>query len=220
MRDRKTFEEVTSMLLRLLEYKPGAAFYIIGGVLLLLAMALFTQYRMTGRVNLQALVDRDADRKPFWDRNPQLEFVDSYPHTSLVVVRDRATGRSGMLDLAMIVTAVVQPAPCDNSRELSEMIYSDAGESLCFTINKPDTGAGDPYTHGVSFSAEAKEGQVEQFYRNLFTRRGKQVSVMQNSSNGIILEAEDEHQNTVARISIRGSFDTAQGFLSWTNDFH
>jgi len=208
------------MLQRLLEYRPGTAFYIIGGLILFVAMALFVQYRMTGRVNLQAMIDRGTEFKPFLDRNPHLEFVDSYPNTAMVVVRDRATGRTAMLDLAMIITAEVRAVPCENSREFSpKMVYTDAGESMCFTINKPDTGAGDLYTHAVSFSAKAKESQVEQFYRDLFTSWGKRVSVMQDSSSAIILEAEDEDHNTVARISIRGSFDTVQGFLSWTNDF-
>ena len=209
------------MLQRLLEYRPGSAFYIIGGLLLFFAMALFVQYKKTGHANLWAMVDRGGELKPFWDRNPHLELADSYPNTSLVVVRDRATDRTAMLDLAGIATAEVHPTTCEDTRSFSpELIYTAASQSVCFAINKPDTGAGVPYTHGASFSAQAKESQVEQFYRDLFAKKGKRVSVVKNSSWGIILEAEDEKEDTVARISIRGSFDTTQGFLSWTDGFH
>ncbi len=212
------------MILRFLEkllfYKPGTAFYIISVLVIFFAMIVLTQYRMTGRVNLRGMVDQGAETKPFWERNPHLEPVDSYPHTSLVVVRDRATGRAAMLDLAVGLSAQVRMVPCESTGGFSaEVIYTGAGESICFAIDKPDTGAGDMFTHAVSFTANAKDSQVEQFYRNLFTRRGKRITVIQNSSRAIILEAEDEKHNTVARIAIRGVFDTARGFLAWNNDF-
>jgi hypothetical protein len=41
----------------LLEYRPGSAFYIIGGLLLFVAMALFVQYKKTGHANLWSMVD-------------------------------------------------------------------------------------------------------------------------------------------------------------------
>jgi hypothetical protein len=208
------------MLQRLLEYKPGAASYIVGGVLLLVAMALFVQYKKTGRVNLAKMMDRGSDLQPFFDRNPHLELADSYPNTSFVVVRDPATGKTAMLDLAPILTAEVRPTTCEDTRSFSPaLIYTAATGSTCFTIHKPDTGAGVLYTYGASFTANAKDSQVEQFYRDLFTKRGKKISVIQSSSEAIILEAEDEKEDTVARISIRGSFDTSQGFLAWTDEF-
>lgn len=209
------------MLQRLLEYKPGAAFYIIGGLLLFFAMAVFAQYRMKGRVDLRAMFDRTSEFKPFFDQNPHLEFVDYYPHTAFVVVRDRATGTTAMLDLAELMTAQVHATTCEEGRSFSpNLIYSGATQSACFVIDKPDTGTGFLYTFGVSFSANAKQSQVEQFYRALFTKQGKKISVITDSSEGLVLEAENEDEDTVARVSIRSSFDTVQGFLSWTKDFH
>ena len=210
------------MLQKILEYKPGAAFYMIGGLVLFIAMALFTQYKMKGRVDLAQLIDREADRKPFWDRNTSLEYVDSYPNTSLVMVRDRQTGRTGMLDLAVMLSAQVRALPCDDASGFDpEIIYPGAaGGVICFAIDKPDTGAGDLYTFAAGFTAKAKDSQVAEFYRKLFTDRGKRVTVVQDSSRGTILEAEDEHENTVARISVRGSSDTAYGVLAWTKEFH
>jgi hypothetical protein len=208
------------MLQRILEYRPGSAFYIIGGVLLLVGMALFVQYKKTGRVNLAKMIDRGSDFQPFFDQNPHLELSDSYPNTSFVVVRDRATSKTAMLDLAPILTAEVRPTTCEDTRSFSpNLIYTGATESSCFTIHKPDTGAGVLYTYGASFAAQAKDSEVEQFYRNLFIKTGKRISVVKNSSEGIILEAEDEKENTVARVSIRGSFDSSRGFLAWTDEF-
>jgi hypothetical protein len=212
---------IPRFLERLLYYRPGSAFYIISVLAIFLGMIVITRYLKTGHVNFKAMVDRGSETKPFWDRNPHLELVDSYPHTALVVVRDRPTGGTAMLDLAVGMNAQVRPVSCEDSRGFRpEMIYTVAGETMCFAIDKPDTGAGDAFIYAASFSAEAKDTQVEQFYRTLFTSRGKRVTVIQNSSQAIILEAEDEKHNTVARISIRGSFDTARGFLAWTNDFH
>jgi hypothetical protein len=209
-----------SFLERLLHYKPGAAFYIIGVLAIFFAMILFTRYRATGHFNLGSMIDRGTESKIFWDLNPRLEAVDSYPHTGLVIARDRATGRTAMLDLAVGLNAQMRAASCDDSGGFrSEWIYTGAQEIVCFTIEKPDTGAGTLFTSGASFKAQVKDSQVEQFYHNLFATRGKQVMVVQNSSQAIILEAENEHHDTVARISIRGEFDTARGFLAWTNDF-
>ena len=208
------------MLEKLLEYKPGAAFYIIGGVLLLVAMALFVQYKKTGRVNLWAMIDRGSDLKPFFDRNPHLELVDSYSNTAFVIVRDRATGKTAMLDLTAILEAEVRPTTCEDTRSFSPtLIYTGASESTCFAIHKPDTGAGVNYTYGASFAVNAKDTQLERFYRSLFTKKGMHISLIENSSEAIILEAENEKEDTVARISIRGSFDTSQGFLAWTDEF-
>jgi hypothetical protein len=209
-----------SFLERLLHYKPGAAFYIIGVTAVFFAMILITRYHATGHLNLGSMIDRGTETKPFWERNPQLELVDSYPHTGLVIVRDRATGRTAMLDLAVGLTAQLRTVSCDDSGGFrSELIYAGAEEIVCFTIDKPDTGAGTLFTSGASFRAKDKDSQVEQFYRNLLTSHGKRITVVQSSSRAIILEAENENRDTVARISIRGEFDTARGFLAWTKDF-
>ncbi|HEV2988222.1 MAG TPA: hypothetical protein VG759_07265 [Candidatus Angelobacter sp.] len=209
-----------SFLERLLNYKPSAAFYIIGILAIFFAMVVITRYRATGRVNLGAMINRGTETTPFWKRNPNLELVDSYPHTSLVMVRDRATGRTAMLDLAVGLTAQLRTVSCDDSGGFrSELINAGAEEIVCFTIDKPDTGAGTLFTSGVSFRAKDKDSQVEHFYRSLLTSQGKRVTVVQSSSQAIIMEAENENRDTVARISIRGEFDTARGFLAWTKDF-
>src|SRR5437660_1699380 len=141
------------MLEKLLNYKPGAAFTIIVVLVLFFGMVLFTRYRLTGRVNLRGMVDRGLGNKPFWERNPHLEQVDSYPHTSLVLVRDRPTGRTAMVDLAVGLNAELHPVACDGADGLpSEMIYSGAEEIICFKIDKPDTGAGTLFTAGISFA--------------------------------------------------------------------
>ncbi len=127
-----------------------------------------------------------------------------------------------MLDLAVMLSAQVRALPCDDASGFDpEIIYPGAaGGVICFAIDKPDTGAGDLYTFAAGFTAKAKDSQVAEFYRKLFTDRGKRVTVVQDSSRGTILEAEDEHENTVARISVRGSSDTAYGVLAWTKEFH
>jgi hypothetical protein len=209
-----------SLLDRLLHYKPGAAFTIVSVVAIFLATIFIARYRATGRIDLKGMIDQGTESKPFWEANPHLELVDSYPHTGLVVVRDRSTGRTAMLDLAIGLNAQVRAVSCgDLAGFHSEMIFSGAEEIVCFTIDKPDTGAGTLFTSGVSFVAKVKDSQVEQFYRELFTSHGKRVSVVQNSSRATILEAEDEDRDTVARISIRGSFDSARGFVAWTRKF-
>lgn len=208
------------MLEKLLNYKPGTAFTIVAVLVLFFGMMLFTRYRMTGRVNLRAMVDHGLENKPFWERNPHLGQIDSYPHTGLVLVRDRPTGRTAMVDLAVGLNAELRPVACEDAGGLrSEMIYSGAEEIICFKIDKPDTGAGTLFTSGISFAAKAKDSQVAQFYRDLFTGRKQRITTIQNSSSAIILEAENEDQDTTARISIRGSFDTARGFLAWTKGF-
>jgi hypothetical protein len=210
-----------SLLDRLLQYKPGSVFYIIIVLVLFFGMIVITRYRMTGHVNLRGMIDRGTESQPFWERNLHLEPVDSYPRTGLVVVRERSTGRTAMVDVAVGLNAQVLPVSCGAvARFRSEMIFSGAEELVCFTIDKPDTGAGTLFISAASFVAKVKDSQVEQFYRNLFTSHGKRVTVVQNSSSAIILEAEDEDRDTVARISIRGSFDTAQVFLAWTTKFH
>src|SRR5258708_36232680 len=128
------------MLQKILEYKPGAAFYIIGGLVLFIAMALFTQYKMKGRVDLAQLIDREADRKPFWDRNTSLEYVDSYPNKSLVMVCDQQTAQTGMLDLSDML--IIQVRPLTHRLAFGfypEIIYPcAAGGVICFAIDMPD----------------------------------------------------------------------------------
>jgi hypothetical protein len=167
-------------------------------------------------VDLVSLVDRGAYLKPFWDRNPRLQYVDSFPDTSFVIVKDSQTGQSGMLDTAVVINAKVQPANCDGKGT----VPADATDAVCFEIAKPDTGAGVSYIGAVRVQVKAKDTDVARFYRKLFASRGDKVNPIKNSSWGIISEAEDQSGNTVARVSIRGSFAAARVFFAWTKDFH
>ena len=208
---------MSGLIWRLLHYKPGAASYIVGGLLLAVSMALFTQYKMKGRVDVVSLIDRDADRKPFWDRNPRFEYVDSFPRTSFLIVKDRQTGRTAMVDAVVVINTELRPAACDS--KVAFKLLPGATDIVCFEIIKPDTGVGIAYVGAVSFQAKAKDSQVAQFYRDLFLKHGNKVSPIKNSSWGVILEAEDKTGETVARISTRSPFDTAQAFFAWTKDF-
>jgi len=194
-------------------------FYIIALLAAFLVMISITQYLSEGRVNLGKMIDQDSGQELFWKRNNQhLEYVDSYPKTSLVTARDRKTGQTALLDLGVVVTAEVLPASCESAGQIpSEMLFPGAAEVTCFDIAKPDTGAGFPFVVAASFTAKANVGKVAQFYRDLFTRRGMSVMAVQDSSRATILEAEDGAHNSVARISIRGPFDTANAFLACTH---
>ena len=194
----------------ILDYKPGNAFYIVGGLVLFVGMVLFAQYKMNGSIDLRALVDTPAD--PFWARTPELEKVDSFPHTSLAMVRERKSGASGMLDVAVVNSSQVKVQPCG----AVPLAYPGGTNTLCLAIVHPDNGSGDGWTGSASFSARAKESAVVEFYRELFDSRGFNVTEIQNSSRGVILEAEDARRSTVARVAIRGSFDTVHGFIAWT----
>ena len=206
---------------RLMDHRPGTVFWIVSFLLLFLGMALFTQYKMTGRIDLASLVDRGADLKPFWDRNPDLEHTDSYPNTSLVTVRDRPSGRSAMLDMFVVSNARIQAVSCEGAGAFPpDSLYPGASDMVCFAIHKPDTGDGASFVFAASFAAKAEDSQVGQFYRDLFTRRGLKASFMQNSSRAVILEAEDEHLDTKARVAIRGKFDTAHAFFAVAEDFY
>lgn len=206
---------------RLMNYRPGALFWIVSFLLLFLGMVLFTQYKMTGRVDPVRLVDRGADLKYFWDRNPGLEHLDSYPNTSLEVARDRQSGRTAMLDMFVVSSAQIQALSCEGLAAFPpDSVYPGATDLVCFAIHKPDTGAGDPFAFAASFAVKAKDSQVGQFYRDLFTGRGLHASYMQNSSRAVILEADDGHSNTLARVAIRGTFDTAHAFFAVTEDFY
>ncbi|MGH8540266.1 MAG: hypothetical protein ACRETW_07155 [Stenotrophobium sp.] len=208
------------LLRKILGYKPGSAFYIAGILVLFFGSVLWNQYRATGRLNPWPMIDRGTEQKIFWDKNPQLEYVNWYHRTGLVMARDRASGRTGMLDMFVVGNAQVHPRPCGGQQgAIPAAIYPGAGDMTCYAIEKPDTGAGTAFAYAVSFSAKAKDSQMSQFYRDLFGSRGKQVSVIQNDSFAVILEAEDAHEDTVARIAIRSSFDTAYGFLAWTSEF-
>jgi hypothetical protein len=195
-------EQMLGILRFLLHYKPGSAFYLIGGLVLFVSMALFTQYKMKGRIDLDALIDHSAYMKPFWERNPRLKYVDSVLRTSLLMVKDTQTGLPALLDTTVVIDAEVRPTECSAKGALpSGMVPADATHLVCFQIIKPDTGAGTAYTGAVSFEWKGKDTQVAHFYRELFQARRSRVSAMMESSRGIILEAEDKQGNTLARIA-------------------
>jgi len=204
----------------ILEFKPGSAFWIVSLLLLFIGMAVFTQYQMTGKVNVSEMINRDVHRQYFWDRNPDIEYRDSFPNTSLVMVRDRQSGLTAMLDMAVVQSARIRASACTEPLPISDSERPPGATGiLCFAIEKPDTGAGDRYIFASAWSAKGKQSQVGQFYRELFGARGLNVTRIQDSSRATILEAEDEHHDTVARVSIRASFDISQIFLAVTDGF-
>jgi hypothetical protein len=192
--------------------KSGPLFWIVTTLLLLfLGMAVWTQYKTKDA----------ADMRPFWDRNPGLEHTDSYPNTSLVMARERQSGQTAMLDLFVVSSAQVEVVSCEESGAFPQAsLFPGATDVVCFAIHKPDTGAGTAFAYGASFLAKAKDSEVGQFFRDLFNRRGLAWGYMQNSSEAVILQAENRRRNTVARVSIRGTFDTARAFFAVTDDFH
>ena len=196
--------------------RPSRGFLIAASIVVFLFMTILTQYRMKGRVDVGAMINRGSEMGPFWQRNPRLQFLDSFPNTSFVMVKDTQTGRSAMLDSAVVINAEVRPVEC--SASVPAMLPPGAGSLVCFEIAKPDTGAGDVYTGAVSFQLNGKDTQVSQFYRALFESRQDNVTVIKDSSNGIILEAADTRGNTVERISIRSSFQMVTAFLAWTRE--
>jgi hypothetical protein len=201
----------------LLSFKPGAGTYIGGGLALFLCMIVGGQYFSTGQIDIKSMVDSGPNLKDFFVRNPRLKFVDSYPRTSLIQVRDNETGRHFILDIAVVRDAEVRPEPCeDHAGAAGTLAYPPASEITCFGLILPNT-ASPAYRSAASFKANAKDGKVAQYYQEVFRGLGKKPTVIQDSSRAIILEAEDGDQNTVARVAIRGSFDTAYGFLAVTS---
>lgn len=207
------------LLLRLLYFRPGAAAYILGGILLFVAMALFTQYKVKGRIDVPALVHRDARLQPFWQRNPRLQYVDSVPRTSFLLVKDTQTGMSAMLDSAVVMNAEVRPTSCSMADASVSLLPPGSSDLVCFQLLKPDTGAGVSYTGAVSFESKQKDVDVARFYRALFQSRGDKVTTIVESSRGIILEAENARGDTLARVATRSPFNTATAFVAWTQEF-
>jgi hypothetical protein len=200
----------------LLFYKPGTAFYVIGGLLLFVSVALFTQYKKEGSVDIGKMFGQDPYLEAFWQRNPRLKYVESLRNSSLVIVKDTQTGLSSMLDLGVVINAEVRPRACAGE---SALLARSATNLVCFQVVKPDTGAGDSYTDAVSFVMKAKDAEVAQFYRELFLSRQDKVTTIRNSSRGIVLEAENQSGNTVARIAVRSSFEMVDSFLAWNGEF-
>lgn len=202
-----------------LDYKPGTGFYIIGALVLFFGGILTVTYLTEGEINLGRLFGTSQSENPFWGRNPHFEKVDTYTKTSFYEVRDRASGRTAMLDLASLDTAEIKPRPCEMLALPKEIDYPGATDRICYEMNKPDTGSGHLYVGAISFTAKAKSTQVAAFYRAQFVKRGYSVlAIVEDPGRAIVLEAEDKG-NTVARISVGHRGDVAFGFFVWTKDF-
>src|SRR5947199_2253291 len=88
---------------RILYYKFGDWQVILVILVLFIGAVVFVRYKATGRVDIKGMIDPDGEaRQPFWARNPQLEFVDSIGHTSLLVARERETGKQMLLDMRVV----------------------------------------------------------------------------------------------------------------------
>jgi hypothetical protein len=202
------------------EYKWGTWSTVIATFLVFICAILLFQWKTQGRVDPLAMVNRsDPTLKSFLDGNPRWEYVDHHSRTSLYTIRERESGKTSMIDLAVLSSAETKARPCDAAAlPQDDAQYPAAAGTACFEIVKPQD-SGDPFVAAISFTAQAKSRQVADFYRNLFATRGCTVTAIQDSSSATILEAEDSKRNTVARISIRSSFDTSYAFLAWTRDF-
>jgi hypothetical protein len=204
----------TRIAARLLTFKPGTGTYVGGGFGLFLCMIFAGQYFSTGRLDVKQMVDGGLDLTDFWVRNPRLKFVDSYPRTSLIQVRDVETGRRFLVDAAAVRNAEVRPQPCeDHVGDAATLAYPDSMEVTCFGLILPND-ATPAYRSAVSFKVKAKDSDVQKYYQNLFRGLGKKVSPIVESSRVVTLEAEDGAGETFGRISIRSSFDTCYGFLT------
>src|SRR5689334_5324657 len=111
----------------LLHFKPGAGAYVGGGFLLFLCMVFAGQYFSTGRLDVKEMVDSGPHLADFWVRNPHLKLVDTYPRTSLIQARDKETGRTFLLDVAVVRNAQVRLQPCEeHAGEAATLAYPDA----------------------------------------------------------------------------------------------
>jgi len=199
---------------RLLAFKPGTGTYLSGLSALSVCAILAGQYFSTGRLDVKQMVDGGMDLTDFWIRNPHIKFVDSYPRTSLIHVRDTQTGRHFILDAAVVKNAEVRPEPCeDHVGDAATLAYPDSLEVTCFGLILPNS-ARPAYRSAISFKVKAKDRQVAKYYRDVFRGLGKQIDPVIDSSRAVILEAEDGIGDTFGRVSIRSSLDTSYGFLA------
>jgi hypothetical protein len=198
----------------LLSYRPGMGTYVGGVSLMFLCVVLAGRYFSTGRLDVNHMVDGGLDLQDFWVRNPRLKFVDSYPRTSLIQVRDRETGRRFLVDAAAVENAELRPEDCaDHFGDAATLAHPDSMEVTCFGLILPNS-AVPAWRSAVAFKVKAKDRQVEKYYVDLFRGLGKNVDPVIESSRALILEAEDGVGNIFGRVSIRGSFDTSYGFLT------
>jgi hypothetical protein len=198
----------------LLNFKPGTGSYIIGGLFLFICIALAAQYFGAGHGDVESMIDQSADHQEFWVRNPHLGYLDSYRGTSLFLARERENGRASILDLAVVSNAEARLQPCDEQiGAAASLAFPGAAEAVCFSHIKPNQSS-PLYRTAVSFRAKGKAGQVANYYQKLFRGLGKKTTVVQDSSQAIVLQAEDGNQNTVARVAIHGSSDIAYVFLA------
>jgi hypothetical protein len=197
-----------------LAFRPGTGTFVGGGLALFLCMILAGQYFSTGRLDVSQMVNGGLDLHDFWIRNPQLKFVDSYPRTSLIQVRDVETGSRFLLDAAVVRNAEVRPQPCeDHVGDAATLAYPNSQEVICFGLILPNS-ATPAYRSAVSFKVKAKDSQLQKYYQDLFRGLGKKIDPVIESSRAVILEAEDGIGNTFGRVSLRSSFDTSYGFLA------
>jgi hypothetical protein len=157
----------------LLHFKPGAGTYAGGGFLLFLCMVFAGQYFSTGRLDVKEMVDSGPDLADFWVRNPHLKLVDTYPRTSLIQARDKETGRTFLLDVAVVRNAQVRLQPCEeHPAEAATLAYPDAEEVTCFGLVLPNS-ASPAYHSAVSFRVKAKDSQLAKYYQEVFRGLGK-----------------------------------------------
>jgi hypothetical protein len=157
-----------------------------------------------------------AESAAFWQRSPGLFHVTTFPDTDLAIVRasDNEYDLGGMLDLSAVYTAQVRSSGCADLPGAAQAQYPGAGHVACYAVEP--AGNAPAYRGAISFTAETSAAKVARFYQDLFSRRARRFATIEESDYALIVEAQDEHEKAVARVSMRTSFNTVYASVLWT----
>ena len=208
------------ILLAIGNYKWGTGSSVIAAFVVFLGGIFITQYVTKGRIDLMAMVNRSSGINLVLEANPGWEYFENHSRTTLYSIRERSSGNTALIDLAVLTSAQMKARACDAAAlpPHGAQFAGAAAGMVCFQIVKPKDSES-PYVSAVSFTAKAKKSEVAYFYRTLFANEGFRISGLQDSVHFTILDVEDKRHNTVARVSMRSAFDTSYVFIAWTADF-
>src|SRR5207253_1176718 len=87
---------------------------VIATFVVFIGAILVFQWKTQGSVDPLAMVNTsDPALKSFLDGNARWEYVDHHSRTSLYAIRDRESGKSAMIDLAVLSSGETKARPCD-----------------------------------------------------------------------------------------------------------